>query len=109
MKISLAFFLSLLLVLVIGSFADAEMAKEGSGEGGTYFTTTYQVLVQGKEYLQMNYDARGVSSTENPASPMYMASGHCIGSLRAAKGIFTNDSDLCKRCLSGLDSLRITR
>ena len=94
-KIIMASILALAVSIAFGQFTSAEMAKEGSGEGGTYFTTTYQVLAKGKEYVQMNYDARGVSASDNETSPMYKASGQCVGSLQAIKGVYKNDSGLC--------------
>ena len=86
MKAYMALILTLLLLVTAGSVAGAEMAKEGSCTGITYFTATSQLLVQGKEYLQNNYEARGVVATENEVSPTYMSSGQCIGSAKVIKG-----------------------
>jgi hypothetical protein len=83
----MALILTSLLLVTAGSVADAEMAKEGSATSTTYFTTTYPVvLAQGKEYLQANYDARGVVATENEANPLYNASAQCVGSVKSIKG-----------------------
>jgi hypothetical protein len=78
--------LTLFLLATSGFVFGAEMAKEGSDTGTTGFISTYQVLAQGKEYLQMNYDAKGVVRTENEASPLYMSSVQCVGSIKAIKG-----------------------
>lgn len=80
--------LTLFLLVSAGFVFAAEMAKEGSDTGKTGFTATSQVLAQGKEYLQINYDARGVPMVENEASPFYMSSVQCIGSIKGIKGEF---------------------
>ena len=78
--------LTLFLLASAGFVFGAETAKEGSSTDSIGFTYTPQVLAQGEEYLQMNYDARGVVSTQNEASPSYMSSVQCVGSLKAIKG-----------------------
>ena len=78
--------LTLFLLASAGFVLGAEMAKEGSDTVRTGFISTYQVLAQGKEYLQMNYVANGVIQTENEASPLYMSSTQCVGSVKAIKG-----------------------
>ena len=78
--------LALFLLASAGFVFGAEMAKEGSDTDTAYFTYTPQVLAQGEEYLQMNYDARGVVQTENEARPLYMSSAQCVGALKAIKG-----------------------
>lgn len=78
--------LALFLLASTGFVFGAEPAKEGSDTTSIGFISTYQVLAQGKEYLQMNYDAQGVVSTENEASPLYMSSVQCVGSLKSIKG-----------------------
>ena len=70
---SMTIMFALMFLLTAGTFVGAEMAKEGSDTGKTGFTSTSQVLAQGKEYLQINYDARGVPMVENEASPFYMS------------------------------------
>jgi hypothetical protein len=85
-RATMALLLALLLLISAGPVFGAEMVKEGSDTVKTGFITTAQVLAQGKEYLQWNYVANGVVQTENEASPLYMSSTHCVGSLKAIKG-----------------------
>ena len=87
-KLSMILILIFLLMVTIGSVTGEEMAKEGSDTGKTGFTATSQVLAQGKDYLQINYDARGVLMVENEASPFYGSSVQCIGSIKGIKGEF---------------------
>jgi hypothetical protein len=94
MKISMTIILTLLLLITAGPVIGEEMAKEGSATGTTGFTTTYHMLAQGKEYLQANYDARGVVATENEASPLYMSSVQCVGAVKSIKGEY-NEFGLC--------------
>ena len=78
--------LSLVLLTSAGFVFGAEIPKEGSATGTIGFTGAYQILPLGKEYLQNNYDARGVVTTDNEASPLYMASVQCVGAVKAIKG-----------------------
>ena len=89
MKKTLTVLILALFMLVSAGFVfGAETAKEGSDTASTGFTFTSQVLAQGEEYLQMNYDAQGVVATENEASPLYMSSVQCVGSLKSIKGVY---------------------
>jgi hypothetical protein len=78
--------LSLVLLTSAGFVFGAEIPKEGSATVTIGFTGAYQILPLGKEYLQNNYDARGVVTTDNEASPLYMASVQCVGAVKAIKG-----------------------
>ena len=80
--------IAFILLITAGFVFGAEMAKEGSGKGIVYYTSTSQVLAQGKENVVFNYEARGVSGTDDETNPFYMASDQCVGSLRAIKGEF---------------------
>jgi hypothetical protein len=86
-RATMAFLLTLLLLISAGAVFGAEMAKEGSGEGITYFTSTSQVHAQGKENVVFNYEARGVNGTTDETSPFYMASSLCVGSVKGLKGV----------------------
>ena len=77
-----------ILLGTAGFVFGAEMAKDGSGSGVTYYTSTSQVLAQGKENFVANYDARGVSGTDDDTSPFYGTSGQCVGTFRGIKGEF---------------------
>lgn len=94
MKEFMAIIFTLLLLVATGSVVNAEMAKEGSGTGITYFTSTYKVHSQGKENIVMNYEARGVAGTNNETSPFYMSSTLCVGSVKGIKGAL-KESGLC--------------
>ena len=86
--------LTLFLLATAGLVFGAEMAKEGSGEGITYFTSTSQIHAQGKENAVINYEARGVAASSNENSPFYMSSGLCVGSVKGMKGVL-KESGLC--------------
>ena len=75
---------SIALAIVFSvSIALAEMQKEGSATDTIYFTGTYQVLTQEKENLGVNFDGRGIVSSEDENNPFYKASAQCIGTHRA--------------------------
>ena len=86
--------LSLVLLASAGFVFGAEMAKEGSDTASIGFIVTAQTLAQGKEYLQMNYDAQGVVTTEDEASPLSMSSVQCVGSIKSIKDEF-KETGLC--------------
>ena len=92
-KLTMLMFTFILLGMA-GFVFGAEMAKEGSGTGITYYTATSQILAQGKEIFVMNYDARGVGAGDDETSPFYMTSHQCVGSFRGIKGEF-KESGLC--------------
>lgn len=94
MKACMALIFTLLLLLANGSIADAEMAKEGTGEGIQYYTGTSQSHAQGKENSISNYEARGVSQVDDETNPFFMTSGLCVGSFMRIKADF-KESGLC--------------
>ena len=89
-----------LLIIILFSLAVAgnvfceEMAKEGTASGITYYTSTSQMLAQDVGYVQVNYDARGVYSTDDNTNPFYGASCQCVGALKIVKGEY-KESGLC--------------
>jgi hypothetical protein len=85
----------------VGFVFGAETAKEGSDTSSIGFVWTSQVLAQGEEYLQMNYDAQGVVTTENEASPLSMSSVQCVGSLKSIKGEYKEIGLCTYTCLNG--------
>jgi hypothetical protein len=72
----------------------AEMAKEGSASGKAYYSSTWNMLPLGKAYVQINYEARGVSVSDNKADPFHHAGGQCIGAMKIVKGAI-NEFGLC--------------
>jgi hypothetical protein len=79
--------LTLLLSVVFVPISIAEMAKEGSGTATAYYTATSVVHAQGKAYVQINYDARGVSVSESETDPFHQTSQQCVGAIKAVKGV----------------------
>ena len=86
--------LPLFLMVSAGFVFGAETVKVGSDIASIGFAFTSQVLAQGKEYLQMNYDAQGVVTTEDEASPLSMSSVQCVGSIKSIKSEF-KETGLC--------------
>ena len=82
-----------LLAIVLGlvfsfSIVYAEIVKEGSSTDTIYSTGTYQILAQEKENLGVNFDARGIVSSEDENNPFHNASAQCLGTFRAINGEF---------------------
>jgi hypothetical protein len=103
-RVSMAIILTLLLLITAGPVISGEVGQEGSASLTTYFTDTSQVLAQGQDYIQMNYDARGVNSTDDESSPFYGASSQCVGSVKVVKGKF-KEFGLCTATRSDKDKV----
>jgi hypothetical protein len=86
-RIVLVSILTLALSAAFVPMSSAEMAKEGSATATAYYTATSVVHAQGKAYVQINYDARGVSISENEADPFHLTSQQCVGAIKAVKGV----------------------
>ena len=99
--------LALFLLASTGLVFGEEIAKEGSDTASVGFIITSQVLAQGKEYLQMNYDAQGVVTTENKASPLSMSSVQCVGSLKSIKGEY-KEIGLCTYTCPNKDQIYVS-
>jgi len=85
------------VVFVLSGFGFAfgdEMAKEGSDSYKFYYTSTSQNLMIPKLAAVINYEARGVSGSDDKTSPFYMASIQCVGSVKGIKGVF-KEAGLC--------------
>ena len=85
-KASMAFIFALLLLITSGTVVGAEMAKEGNGDYRSGKTGTFELLVMGKERVQMNYEQTGVVVSAPENSPLFNASFRVLGTLHAIKG-----------------------
>jgi hypothetical protein len=74
------------LVVGLGLIAHAEMAKEDSTSGKTYFTGTLKSLPMGKDYVQINYEVFGVSTADAGKGLFHNASAHFAGAIHSVKG-----------------------
>jgi hypothetical protein len=82
---------SLVLAMVISSMiisgAQAEMAKEGSGNYRSGRSATIDIMKMGNERLQINYDETGVVVESPDNSPFYNASFRTMGTIHVTNGI----------------------
>ena len=107
-RVSKAFALALLCLILAGPAIGEEIVKEGSGENTLVYTGTFTALPMGKERLQMNYESFGVIPDATPESPIYNSTVHCLGSLHGVKGIYENDSGLCSYTRPDGDMIFVT-
>ena len=107
-KIFLISILSLFTLVVFVQNSNAEMAKEGSGPGKTYWTGTYKVLPMGKEMAQMNYEGYGVNVSDTGEGLTHLSSTHVIGGMLIVKGNYENDSGLFTYTLPDGDQIFAT-
>jgi len=94
-KIILTSLLALAVLIAFAPFSNAEMAKEGSTSGKTYWITKYTVLPMGKGVVQINYEGWGITRSDTGKGLLHNASSHVVGGLLAVKGVYKNDSGLC--------------
>ena len=80
-KIIVASVVALAVLVAFVPFSSAEMAKEGSSSGITYWITKYNILPMGKERVQINYEGWGVSQSPTGEGFLHNASGHVVGGL----------------------------
>ncbi len=107
-RIILASILVLAVSVAFVSFSSAEMAKEGSGSGKTYWTTKFDVLPMGKGLVQINYEGWSVSQSDTGEGLLHNASGHVVGGLLAVKGAYENDSGLASYTRPDGDQIFLT-
>ena len=90
-KIILASALSLVLLVVFGLEANAQMAKEGTFSGKAVLSATIRTLAMGEERLQLNYDCTGAFLNDANEGFLHKTSFHMLGALHAVKGVMEND------------------
>lgn len=93
-KIIVASVLTLAVLIAFTPFSNAEMAKEGSGSGITYWSTKFTVLPMGKGVVQINYEGWGINRSDTGKGLTHNASAHVVGGLLAVKGVYKNDSGM---------------
>ena len=82
------------IFLVALAGVQAEMAKEGSMSGTTYWITKFNIFPMGKEIAQINYEGWGIAQSDTGEGITHNASCHVVGGLIAIKGVYENDSGL---------------
>jgi len=93
-KIIVSSILAAAILVAFIPLVNAEMAKEGSTSGKTYWVTKYTILPMGKGLAQINYEGWGVAVSDAGEGLLHNASSHVVGGLLAIKGVYKNDSGL---------------
>ena len=88
-RATMVFLFSILLLISAGTVFSAEMAREGSGDYRGAKSGTFDVLMLGKDRLQMNYDEAGAFVEAPKNSPIENASFRDIGSLHSVNKKWT--------------------
>ena len=81
--------------------ANAEMAKEGSGEYRSGKSGTFEVLKLSEGRLQMNWDETGAMVEAPENSPFVNASYRAIGTLHSIDGKYKSNGSLVFVCHNG--------
>jgi hypothetical protein len=88
-------------LLVFVPISKAEMAKEGSGDVRSGKSGTFEVMMMGKDRLQMNFDEAGVFVEAPENSPFENASFRVIGTLHAINNKFNGSGSVVVTCANG--------
>lgn len=80
---------ALILLVAYVPVANADMAKEGSGNYKSVFSMTFTALPMEKERFQTNYEAVSLVVEAPADSPFYNTTFYVLGGLHAIKGVFT--------------------
>lgn len=86
-----AMLLGLFTLSFLGSYANAELAKEGEYSGKFVGSGTFDALPMGEERLQLNYDFLGVFLNDIGDGFLHNASVHGLGAFHAVKGVYEYD------------------
>jgi len=87
--------LSLVVLVVFGMEAKAQIPKEGTTSGTGAYSSTFKALPMGQERLQMTYELMGVIIGDTSEDLFHNASWRCLGALHAVKGEFNYNSGFC--------------
>jgi hypothetical protein len=87
--------LALALLVTFIPLSNAEMAKEGSGAGTTYYVVSWKpVLMHGQERVQIDYQAIGIHEADDESSILYHTTTNCVGAVNGVKGVY-KEMGLC--------------
>ena len=87
-RIIVASVLVLVLSVAFGPGANAEMAKEGSGQYKAVFSSTFKALPMEKERFHSIVEAVGLVLEAPADSPFYNATFYVMGGMHVIKGVF---------------------
>jgi len=100
-KIFMVSVLVLVLSVVAAPVCGEEMAKEGTGSGKAYYTSTLQMLPMEKERVQINYEGFGVGVTDTGQGLFHNASQHVLGGMHVVKGAIEDSGFLVITLING--------
>jgi hypothetical protein len=81
--------LALVIWVAFVPSSSAEMAKEGSATGATYYVVSWKpVLMHEQERVQIDYQAIGVHVADDESSIMHHTTNNCVGAVKGEKGVY---------------------
>jgi len=86
-RIIVASILALGLLVAFVPFASAEMAKEGTYSGSTFFSGTATLMLLEKGTSVIAFETTGVLTSDSGEGPFHNMSVHCVGFHYIEKGI----------------------
>ena len=94
-KMTIILTLSLILLIVSGSYAHAQIAKEGTLSYTIAFSGTSKDIAMGQERLVRTYELLGITISDSGDGPLHNSSVRCVGAAHVLKGNLEDDSGLC--------------
>jgi len=89
-----ALVLTMVILVVFGMEARAQIPKEGTTSFVTSFSGTGKRLIMGQEDFQSVYEVTGANISDTDDDLLHNTSYRCLGALHAVKGEF-NNSGFC--------------
>jgi hypothetical protein len=94
-KMITALVLGIVVLVVFGTDAKAQIPKEGTASQTWAYSGTFKALPMGQEGVQMTYEVMGVGIADTSEGLFHNASFRCLGALHAVKGEYNDDSGFC--------------
>jgi len=107
-RIILSSILALFLLVAFVPVANADMAKEGSGQYKGVFSYTPKAIPMEKERLQVTYEAVGLVVEAPADSPFFNSTFYVIGAMHAIKGVFKDHSGFIRYTCPNGDNIFAT-
>jgi hypothetical protein len=87
--------LGLLTFSFLSSYANAQLAKEGTFSGNAVGSVTFKALAMGEERVQLDYEFMGAFLNDGNEGFLHKASFHDMGALHSVNGIMEYDHSFC--------------
>ena len=89
-RLTTAFLIATVLVLMLAASAEAQMAKEGDLSGTHSMSGTFKATKIGDDFLLVTSESMGFIVSDSGAGPFNDLSGRCVSQILYVKGVGRN-------------------